>query len=602
MLPAGGYDVKLLCPPNTLHLNLDYNEMLARGATPAGPCWDMSDADVVEGLFRYQVPPAAVTFEVTGATDLSRMFAENYFDQRVALTGLGNVQSTERMFHKAARFNSPLSLQGLGSTGKWTSAYSMFGGAVDFNQPIDAIGNSSAVTNFNNMFFQARSFNQPVPFDTRSAINMQGMFEGAWNFNQPVAFDTSRVTVLTSMFNGAAAFNQPVGDWNTSAATIMFRLFFEADRFNQPLASWDTSSVTIMRFLFYRALDFAQELEAWDVRMVTDFAYMFKYSRMASEAVSGGPGFGRACRLHHSWKAQPACWDPVDAGLVANAAELDLSLCAPYLAGGALQGDPHLGLAHGGKADFRGCDGCLFSFLSTRDVSVNARLRAATFTLRGSEVHGTFVTEVHVATLDRASGAWFTASYWADEVGANNWGWRAVNATCGGRTSTVMHHTTRACAGGSVTVDLSSAVFALPDWEVRVDPRPVYGRIDGPVHRLDLSLRPLLPEGRLAEWPHGLIGQSFDGDARPRQGKQDDYSAPVVWTTAQAEGAIEGGADNYRVASPFATAFRFSRFDPLPSGAQRGPAPVASKSGWAPESEAAPGPAPAGVATAGEDA
>jgi len=56
-------------------------------------------------------------------------------------------------------------------------------------------------------------------------------------------------------------------------------------------------------------------------------------------------------------------------------------------------------------------------------------------------------------------------------------------------------------------------------------------------------------------------------------------------------------ADDYRVASPFATAFRFSRFDALAEG-KRGPAPVvAPKSAWAPSPEAAPG-----VATAGNDA
>ena len=283
------------------------------------------------------------------------------------------------------------------------------------------------------------------------------------------------------------------------------------------------------------------------------------------------------------------------AGLVADAAELELSLCAPYLAGGALQGDPHLGLAHGGKVDFRGCDGCLFNFLSTRDVTVNARLRAATFALRGSEVHGTFVTEVHVATLDRATDTWFKASYWAEEMGDDNWGWKAVNGSCGGQGFPLYPHSTHACGASGATTAHSSAVFALPDWEVSVQSRPVFDRINGPKHRLDLSLRPLLPEARLAEWPHGLIGQSFDGDARPRRGKEDDYNAPVVWMTAQAEGAIEGIADDYRVASPFATAFRFSRFDPLAEG-KRGPAPVATpQAAWAPTPQAA-----LGVATAGE--
>jgi len=179
--------------------------------------------------------------------------------------------------------------------------------------------------------------------------------------------------------------------------------------------------------MFYGASSVAQELEAWNVGAVTDFDRMFTISRMRAEAALGGPGFGRACCLHHSWKAQSAFWNPVTAGLVADAAELDLLLCAPYLAGGALQGDPHLGLAHGGKANFRGCDGCLFSFLSTRDVSVNARLRAATFTLGGSEVHGTFVTEVHVATLDRATDRWFKAP-----TGPRRW----ARATGGGRRST----------------------------------------------------------------------------------------------------------------------------------------------------------------------
>jgi len=156
------------------------------------------------------------------------------------------------------------------------------------------------------------------------------------------------------------------------------------------------------------------------------------------------------------------------AGLVDDVADLDLALCAPYLAGGALQGDPHLGLAHGRHADFRGCDGCLFNFLSTRDVTVNARLRESTFALRGSEVHGTFVTEVHVATLDRASHTWFKASYWADEVGDGNWGWKAVNVSCGGKALALYPRHTRACGANSATTAGSSAVFALPEWEVSV--------------------------------------------------------------------------------------------------------------------------------------
>jgi len=279
------------------------------------------------------------------------------------------------------------------------------------------------------------------------------------------------------MFMNAGEFNQPLNAWDTSGATEMGAMFVNAHAFNQPIGGWDVSSATTMNSMFTGTSAFAQEIDAWDVGSVTQFGGMFSNSLMRADAIAGAqaaragtirPGFGRACRLHHSWMAQNAAWSPVWAGLVDDVADLDLALCAPYLAGGALQGDPHLGLAHGGHADFRGCDGCLFNFLSTRDVTVNARLRESTFALRGSEVHGTFVTEVHVATLDRASHTWFKASYWADEVGDGNWGWKAVNVSCGGKALALYPRHTRACGANSATTAGSSAVFALPEWEVSV--------------------------------------------------------------------------------------------------------------------------------------
>ena len=64
--------------------------------------------------------------------------------------------------------------------------------------------------------------------------------------------------------------------------------------------------------------------------------------------------------------------------------------------------------------------------------------------------------------------------------------------------------------------------------------------------------------------PHGLIGQSYDGDSIAVDGAQDDYrmGGDVMETKAQAEGAIEGEANDYRMPKgPFATSFKFSRFD-----------------------------------------
>ena len=55
--------------------------------------------------------------------------------------------------------------------------------------------------------------------------------------------------------------------------------------------------------------------------------------------------------------------------------------------------------------------------------------------------------------------------------------------------------------------------------------------------------------------------QSYDGDDLGVSGAVDDYVGDEVTTKAMAEGAIEGVAADYAMAGPFATAFKFSRFD-----------------------------------------
>ena len=74
--------------------------------------------------------------------------------------------------------------------------------------------------------------------------------------------------------------------------------------------------------------------------------------------------------------------------------------------------------------------------------------------------------------------------------------------------------------------------------------------------------------------PHGLLGQTYDGDRRPIHGKRDRYDIldngkPTaarkgvggrITTRAKGEGAIEGHAEMYRVERPFDTGIAFSRF------------------------------------------
>jgi len=77
------------------------------------------------------------------------------------MVGLDDVWSTSDMFNGASAFNSPLSLGGLCSTGKWTTAERMFKKASAFNQPVSGLS-TRMVTSFAEMFMYASSFNQPI--------------------------------------------------------------------------------------------------------------------------------------------------------------------------------------------------------------------------------------------------------------------------------------------------------------------------------------------------------------------------------------------------------------------------------------------------------
>ena len=111
----------------------------------------------------------------------------------------------------------------------------------------------------------------------------------------------------------------------------------------------------------------------------------------------------------------------------------------------------------------------------------------------------------------------------------------------------------------------SSATFCLRGWTVTVRGNHVYDRVTGPRHRVDIDFSEA-GGGQAAarDLPHGLVGQSFSqiSPPSPRWGRVDEYPAEGhVTTSAMAEGAIEGRASLYEVASAHATAFVFSRFD-----------------------------------------
>ena len=176
---------------------------------------------------------------------------------------------------------------------------------------------------------------------------------------------------------------------------------------------------------------------------------------------------------------------------------------------------------------------------------------------------------------------------------------QVINGTCAGVPFVFGRRGERRCHGLDMRMPFTHAVFAFVGWAITVRGNHVYDRLSGPRHRLDVSIsaagdtaRRDLPHGacdlalhsshlrtravRRAQRQYvstcaGLLGQSFSGDGK-RDGKRDVYPAAGRFTTsAMAEGAIEGTAAMYEVASPHATDFAFSRFDAKPQQADAKP-------------------------------
>ena len=126
-------------------------------------------------------------------------------------------------------------------------------------------------------------------------------------------------------------------------------------------------------------------------------------------------------------------------------------------------------------------------------------------------------------------------------------------------------HSSRVCDELSVETDMSTLKVRAAEWDVQLRGMPVYRRVRGPSHRIDVKIKQKVGDAAFAAQPHGIIGQSFDGNSTARRGKLDVYPsrslAAEFTTTAWAEGAIEGVANEYAVGTRYATDFKYSRFD-----------------------------------------
>lgn len=226
-------------------------------------------------------------------------------------------------------------------------------------------------------------------------------------------------------------------------------------------------------------------------------------------------------------------------------------------------------------ADFRGKNNTWYCLLSAPGYQFAALTTDTSFLLpRPQLVHGSFFTQA-AFTVQGESGRSYTIRSNASRVS-----FRVEDAANG---SLIQEHVGvwKQWWEDKVRVYYKQATVYVRarGWEVNATRRPIYLRVSGPEQwRFDISMRPLKGDtgfekkhGKSSStcFPHGIIGQSWDGDDIAVDGRMDDYtfnaSHPVVVTNAMAEGALEGRPIDYELRFPSSTKHPYSRYHAAPS-------------------------------------
>jgi len=218
--------------------------------------------------------------------------------------------------------------------------------------------------------------------------------------------------------------------------------------------------------------------------------------------------------------------------------------------------DVHIKYPTGGKTDFRGNPGTYYTLFSAPNLTMNMVVSLSDFYLHGALIHGTFMTQAHI--VHRTQEGFFNLSFWADNVGPNHYSYSMINGTCAGKYVALGPKGKRVCGNVVAWVDYSTLHVVSETVDAHISVRPVYDRVKGPLHRLDIGASILRMPKRL----HGLLGQGYVGPVR--NGKVDIYPKSGEYTTsAWGEGAIDGVAYDYEVPDKWDTRFRYSCFDDL---------------------------------------
>jgi fibro-slime domain-containing protein len=239
----------------------------------------------------------------------------------------------------------------------------------------------------------------------------------------------------------------------------------------------------------------------------------------------------------------------------------------PRFIGG--QRDPHLFFAHGGRADLKGEHKTWYNMLSAKNTSVNVLFEFADFNNPHRLVHGSFMSRMGMTMRTSLSGQLVTLVFSA-----------TVNATQAAHLRAPSVDKWLTHESGMYTLEnlniglrekklggfIGSGLALVVEtglWEVVVWSKPFPNAAANPGKALlNLRIDAKYDADHDVVAPHGIIGQSYDGDSVAIDGALDDYSSAKEMTTkAMAEGAIEGEVADYKMPGPFATEYKYSRFD-----------------------------------------
>ena len=201
----------------------------------------------------------------------------------------------------------------------------------------------------------------------------------------------------------------------------------------------------------------------------------------------------------------------------------------------------------------------MYNMLSHTNISVNALFTHADFTgTAHGLIHGSFMREIYAAVKTNTSRL-LTVQFSSYQSAVVQIGDR-------GSTTTILRPG-NAQRVDNVQVELEdrSVKITTADWEVRARSRVKRSILhatkcaDGRCI-IDIFVKPRFDTANATVAPHGLMGQSFDGDDIGLIGATDQYRGREFTTSAMGEGAIEGSAADYEMPDKFSADFKFSRF------------------------------------------